>query len=49
MDEKLEAKKRLYHLLLQEANPTEAEVNIMYHLALDSQVREFLEQQLKKG
>ena len=43
----LEAKLRLYGLLLAEKEPSEQEVNIMYHLALDLEVSEEIGRRLK--
>ncbi len=47
--ELLEAKKKLYHLLLGMKNEvfTSNEVELAYHLALDEQIQKFLGQHLK--
>ena len=41
-----EAKKNLYGLLLSLSNPTDAEINIMYELSMDSDIREILEESI---
>ncbi len=44
MSEIVEAKKKLYGLLLKLANPTDKEVDIMYELSMDNDIRKVLQQ-----
>ena len=47
MSEIVEAKKKLYGLLLNLSNPTDKEIDIMYELSMDADIRKVLQQNLK--
>jgi hypothetical protein len=47
MNEIVEAKKKLYGLLLSLPNPTDKEVDIMYALCMDADIRKVLHQHFK--
>lgn len=47
MSELIEAKRKLYGLLLRLPNPTDKEIDIMYELSLDSDIREILSNAIK--
>jgi len=46
MSELVETKKKLYGLLLNLPNPTDKEVDIMYELSMDIDIRKVLQQNL---
>jgi len=49
INEILEAKKRLYHLLLKKRDEvTDTEVNIMFNLANDKDIQDYLKEALKE-
>lgn len=49
MDTIIEAKRTLYGLLLSKDDPTDSEINIMYELANDSDIREILNKAIKNA
>lgn len=46
MSEIVEAKKKLYGLLLNLSNPTDKEIDIMYELSMDADIRKVLQRKL---
>ena len=46
MSEIIEAKKKLYGLLLKLSNPTDKEIDIMYELSMDKDIRKILSNNL---
>jgi hypothetical protein len=47
MSEIIEAKKKLFGLLLKLPNPTDKEIDIMYELSMDNDIRKILSDNLK--
>ena len=47
MSELIEAKKKLYGLLLKLSNPTDKEIDIMYELSMDKDIQKILSDSIK--